>query len=286
MKFGAHIFLWIERWGDAQLPLLERARGLGLSCVEIALGDDVVFAPKLARKRAEELGMQLIGSPGADWPMQCDISDDDPANREHGLDWHKRQIEICAEMGAVAYCGAIYGHPGRVCRRVPPQDELPRTAENLHHLAEFAAARGMPLVLEPMSHFRTHLVNTPRQAMQLIGLADHPGLRVLLDTYHIVTEVRDYAAAVRACGSKLWAIHACENDRGVPGGGLVPWEAMFAALREVNFDEYVVMEGYNSSLGDFAMRRGMFHNVCPSGDEFVRRGLAFLRRWDSGGRCA
>jgi hypothetical protein len=28
--------------------------------------------------------------------------------------------------------------------------------------------------------------------------------------------------------------------------------------------------------GRFAVSRGMFHNVCPDGDEFVRQALAFV----------
>ena len=47
--------------------------------------------------------------------------------------------------------------------------------------------------------------------------------------------------------------------------------------RSLRFDGYVGLEGYNSSIGDFAFERGMFHNVCPDGDDFVRRGIAFLR---------
>ena len=113
--------------------------------------------------------------------------------------------------------------------------------------------------------------------MRLIGLADHDNLRVLLDTYHLVTEIRDYGQAVRTVADRLWGIHACESDRGSPGGGLVPWEAMFGALREIAFDGPILLESYNSSLGDFAQRRGMFHDVCPDADDFVRRGFAFIR---------
>jgi D-psicose/D-tagatose/L-ribulose 3-epimerase len=100
---------------------------------------------------------------------------------------------------------------------------------------------------------------------------------VLLDTYHLITEVRDYGQTIRAVGPKLWGLHACENDRGAPGGGLVPWGAVFTALREIAFDGYVLMEAYNSGQGDFAIRRGMFHNVCPDGAAFVRNGLRFLK---------
>jgi len=180
-------------------------------------------------------------------------------------------------MGAVAYTGALYGHPGTVKRRVPPADEYPRTAEGLRALAEYGAAAGVRIVLEPMSHFRTHIANTPAQAMQLIALADHPNLSVLIDTYHLVTEVRSYAQAIRDAGNRLWAFHACENDRGAPGGGLLPWDEIFATLQATGFDGYVLLETYNSSIGDFAYRRGMFHNVCPDGETYIRAGLAFVR---------
>ena len=133
-----------------------------------------------------------------------------------------------------------------------------------------AAAWRSPL--EPMSHFRTHIANTPEQIMRLVALADHPNLGVLLDTYHMIPEVRDFGAAIRTVGDRLWGLHACENDRGVPGGGLVPWDHVFAALRDIAFDGFVLLEAYNSSLSDFAFRRGMFHDVCPDGEAFARAG--------------
>lgn len=277
MKFGAHCYLFTDRWADDQLHLLDTARELGLDIFELSVGDDVPFSPALTRQRAEALDLELIIGPGGAWPMSCDISADAPEDRAAGLAWHKRQVDLAAELGATAYAGALYGHPGMIQRRRPPADEAPRTAAGLHTLAEYAAARDVAIVLEPMSHFRTHLVNTPAQLMALLDLADHANLYGLLDTYHIVTEVRDYGRAIRTIGDKLWGLHACENDRGVPGGGLIPWNDVFAALADIGFDGYVGMETYNSSLDDFAFDRGMFHNVCPDGAAFVGTGLAFLQ---------
>lgn len=277
MKFGAHSYIFTEFWTDDRLAILDTVAALGLDCFEIGIGDDVAFSPALTRRRAEALGLHLIVSPGGHWPIGYDLSADDPADRAAGLAWHQRQVERAAELGAVAYTGALYGHPGVVKRRIPPPDEYPRTAAGLAALAEYGATRGVEIVIEPMSHFRTHLVNTPAQAMRLLALAGHPNLKVLLDTYHLITEVRDYGQAIRTVGDRLWGLHACENDRGAPGGGLVPWGAVFAALRERAFDGYIVMEAYNSGQGDFAIRRGMFHNVCPDGAMFVRTGLSFLK---------
>ena len=278
MKLGLHCYLFTERWSDDCLDILDTARDLGAECFEVVVGDDIDFTPRLTRQRAEALGLTLTVGPGGLWPTECDISADEPADRAKGLAWHCQQIDRAGELGAAAYTGALYGHPGTVKRRVPPADEYPRTAEGLHRLAEHAASRGVVLALEPMSHFRTHIANTPEQIMRLVTLADHPNLGVLLDTYHMIPEVRDFGAAIRAVGDRLWGLHACENDRGVPGGGLVPWDHVFAALRDITFDGFVLLEAYNSSLSDFAFRRGMFHDVCPDGEAFARQGLAFMHR--------
>lgn len=277
MLYGAHSYIFTPVWNDDRLFLLDRAVGLGLHAVEIGVGDDVRFTPAYTRRWAEELGLKLTISPGGAWPLECDLSSPLPAERARGQEWHRRQIDLAAELGALAYCGALYGHPGVVRRGSNPAREYDRIAEQLHLLADYAADQQVAVVLEPMSHFRTHVANTPEQIMTLLDMAEQSNLYVLLDTYHMVTEVRDYAAAIRTVGERLWALHACENDRGAPGGGIVPWNAVFGALREIGFDGMILFETYNSSIGTFAYDRGMFHDVCPDGAEFVRRSLAFVR---------
>jgi D-psicose/D-tagatose/L-ribulose 3-epimerase len=284
MKYGAHCYLLTDRWSDKHLHFLDTAKVLGLDMFELSVGDDVHFDARATGQHAASLGLDLFIGPGGLWPAECDLSADTPHDRQRGLDWHKRQVDVAAELGAVAYAGALYGHPGIVKRRRPPADEYPRTAEGLHALAEYAAGRNVVIVLEPMSHFRSHVVNTPEQLMRLITLADHPALRVLFDTYHVVTEIRDYAAALRTVAPRLYAMHACENDRGIPGTGLIPWREIFSSLRQIGFSGYVGLEGYNSGIGDFAYERGMFHNLCPDGPDFIHKGISYLRTMEAESR--
>lgn len=279
MRFGAHIFLFSRRWTDADaLALLDRAASLEMSCLEIAVGDDVRIDASRTGKLAEERGIALLLSPGGDWPMHLDLSSEDCELRKAALAWHCNHVRVAAGSGAKLYCGALYGHPGQVLRRRPPPDETARVCEGLHALAEFATRMGVGIALEPMSHFRSHIANTPAQLRGLLTGANHANLGVVLDTYHLVTEVRDYHAAICEFRNELLALHACENDRGVPGGGLVPWNRVFAACAEIAFDGYVLLETYNSGIADFAFERGMFHNVCPDVDAFALAGFAFLRR--------
>jgi D-psicose/D-tagatose/L-ribulose 3-epimerase len=277
MKLGAHIYLWIERWSDREVGLCDRAKALGLNTLELSVGLDVPFDAALTRRAAAGAGISLVLGPGGAWPEQADLAADEPAHRRAAFDFHRNIIDQTAAVGGICYAGALYGRPGKSLRRRPPADELARAAEGLRGLAAHAAAAGIILAIEPMSRFRSHLVNTPAQAVRLIELAGRPAnLRVLFDTYHMITELHDFAAAIRETGDLLWGLHACENNRSVPGGGLVRWPEVLAAFKETRAD-YVAFEGYNTALGDFGWSRGIFQDLCPDGDAFVRQGLDFLR---------
>ena len=281
VKFGAHQFLWKSHWTDHDLAILDAAHALGLTSFEISLGDDVTFNESLAGAHARSLNIELTVGPGNAWPSDCNISSDNPTHCQRGLAWHQHNIERASALGAVAYCGAIYSYPGFVLRRRPARDELLRAAENLSQLAEYAEKMGVKLVLEPMSKFRNHLINTSEQAMELLKLIGHPSALVNLDTYHMVTEERDYGQAIERALPALWGIHACENDRGVPGSGLVPWDSVFKALNGAENPSQVfriVLETYNTGPSDFGFSRGIFQNLCPNPAAYVTEGLAFLKQ--------
>lgn len=279
MKYGAHIFLWIERWDNSCLGLFVNAKNLGLDVLEIAVGDDVEFDAKAVKQAAQNSAMELVISPGGVWPADADLSLENPLKTKHAMDWHKYWIEQAAAAGATAYAGALYGHPGNVKKAAPQPEEFDRVRTNLRELAAFASDYNMKIVLEPMSHFRTHFLNTPKQAAELINAINHPNISVLFDTYHAVTEIRNFYENVKMLAGKLWGLHACENDRGCPGNGLIPWDDVFKGLDEINFDGYIGLESYNSAIrnGGFAYSRGMFHHVCNDGNEFVKQGITFLK---------
>jgi D-psicose/D-tagatose/L-ribulose 3-epimerase len=93
----------------------------------------------------------------------------------------------------------------------------------------------------------------------------------------MITEERDYAAAIRLAAPVLWGVHMCENDRGVPGGGLVPWGAVFEAFANINGCIRLMLETYNTGPDGFGFLRGIFQNLCPDPEQFVRQGIGFLQ---------
>ncbi|NQZ66838.1 MAG: sugar phosphate isomerase/epimerase [Lentisphaeria bacterium] len=277
LKIGAHCYLFTDRFTDADLHFFDEVSELGMDCFELSSGDDVHFNAANTAAHAQKCGLDLILGPGGLWPMDCDLSSEDPEEREKGLAWHIRQVELAAELNAIAYTGALYGHPGQINLSGPTDENYRWAAEGLNKLAERGHTLGCKLVIEPMSHFRSHMVNKPEQALDLLNQSDHDNLYILLDTYHLVTEITDYRKAILFVKEKLWGLHACENNRGCPGTGIIPWDDIWAALKAINFESYILLETYNSSIDDFAKMRRMFHDVCPSGMDFSRQGLAFIK---------
>ncbi len=279
MQFGAHVFVWQDQFTDDDLlRILDDSVKWGLSFLEIPIGNDIHFSPQLISKQATDSNLEIVLSPGGDWPMNCDISLESSTDRRKGIDWHKKAIELSAETSAIAYTGAIYGHPGAVLRRGPNASELERTSDGLQELASFAQSHQVKLVLEPMSHFRTHLANNPAQINSLIKNANHPNLFSLMDTYHLVTEITSYEKAFEEFGELLWGIHACETNRGAPGTGILPWESLMKMVVHHHWEGYWGLESYNSTWrnGQFAYERGMFHHVCDDAEKFIKQSISYL----------
>ena len=155
--------------------------------------------------------------------------------------------------------------------------QQPRRQSNLWLLADYAEKLEVRLVIEPMSRFRNHLINTSKQAVQLAEMAGHHNVMINLDTFHMITEERDYGAAITCTSSRLWGIHACENDRGAPGGGLVPWPTVFESLQKVAGPVRVMLETYRTGPEGFGFERGIFQDLCPKPEEFVEKGIGYLK---------
>jgi 4-hydroxyphenylpyruvate dioxygenase len=78
-----------------------------------------------------------------------------------------------------------------VCSNVDadPIDDDDLAAEQLHPLAERAAARGMRIAYEALAWGRH--VNTYEHAWRIVAAADHPALGVCLDSFHILSRGSD-----------------------------------------------------------------------------------------------
>ncbi|MCE0763656.1 TIM barrel protein [Pseudonocardia kujensis] len=97
-----------------------------------------------------------------------------------------------------------------VCSSVAPDAvaDVDLLAEQLHALAERAAARGLRIAYEALAWGRH--VNTYDRSWEAVRRADHPALGLCLDSFHILSRGSDPAAIADIPGAKLFILQLAD----------------------------------------------------------------------------
>ena len=85
IRYAVHAYAWTSSWSNDDLPLLERARSLGLDVVEIPLMELDRVDPAAIRGGAGAAGAGLVTSVGLD--DDHDPSSEDPASRRRAREF-------------------------------------------------------------------------------------------------------------------------------------------------------------------------------------------------------
>jgi D-psicose/D-tagatose/L-ribulose 3-epimerase len=286
--FGIHSLLFRETFLDSDLPLLDKCKAMGFDAVEIIPFDPIHFPAQRARRAAADLGLTL--QMGYGMPVEYNVISPDPLVRARGLEFSKELVDLAVEAGAQVFGGMIYCGWGYLTGRMRTADEWKWGVENYRVVAEHARKADPKLVLgiEPVNRFESHFINVAADAVQFIREIGMPNVKVHLDTFHMIREEDDIAAAVLATGPDLGYIHACENQRGIPGRGLVPWTQFFEALHTIGYDGCVTIESFNPDIESVAKLCCIWRKHADSPEQLATEGLAFLqsvrqRVWEGAG---
>ena len=92
----------------------------------------------------------------------------------------------------------------------------------------------------------------------------------------MIREEDDFVGAVKTCGPLLGYIHACENQRGIPGRGQVPWLDFFRALKSVNYQGCVTIESFDPNMPEIARLCCIWRQLADSPEQLATEGLKYL----------
>jgi D-psicose/D-tagatose/L-ribulose 3-epimerase len=249
----------------------------GFDWIELPLEDPDGFDTALAAQLITDqgLGVSTTTAMGPD----RDLIHPDSAIRESGLAYIRRAIEVTQALGATNLVGPTYATVGRTWQQTA--DERARDLDvliaNLSELAAYAGDRGVVLGIEPLNRFETSFLNLTSQAIEVVDRVDSPACKLLLDTFHMNIEEPSLGDAIRAAGPRIGHFHACENDRGVPGSGHVPWNNVAHALRDISYSGPVVIESFTAKVKSIARAAAIWRSLAPTQDDLARDGVRFLK---------
>jgi D-psicose/D-tagatose/L-ribulose 3-epimerase len=279
MKFGVNAWVWVSPLTTEELAkLAPTVAGMGFDLLEVPLESisDMDHERGAAILRDNSLSVSACAAMGPD----RDLIHPDKAIRDNGMTYLRQAIDAAKTLGATNLVGPLYSAVGRTWQSTP--DERSRDTDllvsQLRSLAEYAGDRGVVLCLEPLNRFETSFINLADQAIDMIDRVDHPACQIMLDTFHMNIEECSLGDAIRRTGKRLAHVHACENDRGAPGSGHVPWDDVAKALKNIGYNGPVVIESFTSKVQSIARAAAIWRNLAPSQDALARDGQAFLRR--------
>jgi sugar phosphate isomerase/epimerase len=138
----------------------------------------------------------------------------------------------------------VFGSGG--ARKYPdgfdPKRAFSQYVELLKKLGPLAAQAGIVLVVEPLNHGETNLINSLAEGAEAVRGAEHPNVQLLADLFHMLRDGEPADEIVKV-GKLLRHAHLAENkNRAAPGTSNEDFRPYFAALKKAGYDRRMALE--------------------------------------------
>ena len=278
-QIGVNAWVWSSPINTEELgrlaPMIAR---MGFDLVEVPIESttDLDYRKGAEIAKANRLGVSVCAAMGPD----RDLIHPDESIRTNGMNYVRHCIDAAKTLGAANLVGPLYSAVGRTWQQTADERarDLDLLVSQLRDLATYAGERGVTICVEPLNRFETSFLNLASQAIEVVDRVDHKACGILLDTFHMNIEERSIGDAIRAAGPRMRHLHTCENDRGAPGSGHVPWEEVARACRDIGYQGPMVIESFTNKVKSIARAAAIWRSFADTQDALATEGLSHLRK--------
>lgn len=229
---------------DERLHNLDEAgyQGIQLSAVSLREGREAI------RKSLSQSSIKLLihGRRGQ-------VLAGDPETRARAVEDISAGLHEAAELGAVGSILVPIRIQPEITAPSPPSFgvhpmktvvDLEREIliDQLTRIAPAAEASGVPIILEPLNRYETHLIKSLDDAAEICRAVGSPGIKMMGDFFHMNLEDDDMGAAIERNADCLAYIHLADSNRFQPGTGHLDFRPGFSALKRIGYDGYMTFE--------------------------------------------
>ncbi|MCX7421552.1 MAG: sugar phosphate isomerase/epimerase [Planctomycetia bacterium] len=275
MKFGMNMLLWTTDVNESHYGILDSLKKIGYDGVELPIFDmNVDHFAKLGQKLTDT-GLQRTAvtvSTDAANPISTD-----PAIRQAGLDNLKKAIDCCHAAGVTHLCGPIHSALGSFTGQGPTVDERTWAKEVLTKAGDCAKQANVTLVVESLNRFECYFLNSVPDAAKFCREVGHSHVKTMYDTFHANIEEKCITTALKTSIDQIAHVHISENDRSTPGEGGVNWDETWKALKEVNYDGWLVVEAFGLALPALAAATKIWRRMFTDELTLATNALKFMK---------
>jgi len=275
-KFGVDSFIWSENFSENDLWIIPKAKELGFKTLDIATAHPETFPTQAVKARAAETGIELVTTTTLN--EKTNLICPDPAVRAKGVESLKLLVDINIELGSKILGGVNYAAWGYLTGKPRTDQEWDWSVTAMREVAKYAREKGnLVIAVEPVNRFETHFLNIADDGVRYCRDVGTGNVKVHLDTFHMIREELSFAGAVKTCGKEyLGYVHVCENNRGIPGTGLVPWKEFFTAVKEIGYTGPLVVESFDPCFEELNRLCAIWRRFAESGEALAVQGLRNL----------
>lgn len=233
---------WDEFTGD-----LAGVKAAGYQAAELQIADPRAFDQARVKAALDQAGLPLAAfQTGASYTTHGNcLCTADTAVRERTVTLLKRFADLAAAWGAVMVVGSLQGR----LKDEPDRDTgSARIAEALAEVGRHATAAGAVIAFEPVNHGEIGFHNTIAEAAGLVRRLNQPGIRLMVDSFHMNIEEQDMLAPLAGVRDLLAHVHLSETNRDVLGTGHWPTAAFLAELERLGYGGFCSVGVYNTRL--------------------------------------
>jgi sugar phosphate isomerase/epimerase len=233
---GGPFVLW-----DNLAAAADTAAELGFDAIELFPPDADALDPAELFAITEDRALEVaaVGTGAGKLKHGLTLCHPEESERKTAKDFIRRIIEVGAELNAPAIIGSMQGRTGD---GVDHDTAINRLSEALQELGEEAAARGQPLIYEPLNRYETDLCNTLEAGAELLRSLQTEEVELLADLFHMNIEEADPPAAIRAAADQIGHVHFADSNRRAAGFGHLHLDSIAEALQAIGYTGYASAE--------------------------------------------
>ena len=278
MKTGMNLLLWTGHVTAEHFPLIGKIKAAGYDGVEIPIFEGDPAHYKTIKAELDKQGLKCTSVTVMN-PDSNPISPD-AAIRKAASERLKWAIDCNHALGAETMVGPFHSALGVFSGDPPTGDEKKRAVEVLRPAAELAKQANLMLGIEYLNRFECYFLTTAADAVSLVKEVNHPNFGTMYDTFHANIEEKAIGSTIESIAGSFIHVHISENDRSTPGEGGVNWNETFAALKEVKYDGWFVVEAFGLSLPALAAATKIWRRMFTDELTLATNALKFMKsRW-------
>ncbi|MGO8691769.1 MAG: TIM barrel protein [Thermoguttaceae bacterium] len=231
---------WDEFDGD-----LACLRNAGYDGVELQIADPAQFdQPRVRRSLAAAGSTMCAFQTGSTYYSRGNcLSTVDDAVRRRTVALLRGFVDLAAEWKSLIVFGSLQG---RLSDEPDRAAGAARIRQAVEEIGRYATEKGVTLAFEPVNHGEVGFHNTIAEVAAVVRELDLPGLRMMVDTFHMNIEEKDMLAPLAGIRDILAHVHLSETNRDVLGAGHWPTAAFLAELARIDYRGYCTVGVYNT----------------------------------------